>query len=331
MGPLLIWARRVVDDFADDILAAREETGRLTEQAEQAVRTRESMARLTAYLDQLLQRGAPVPARLHKGEHQVSQIYIAARAGCPTKQVNSHLSSERRAGFRDYVRRNPGPCPLSTPVTGTVEGRPWTDSIDFTQTPQLMRHVSAACFIVLAYLTGMRPGEVMALEHGCCPAPSDGDRHLIYGRVFKGVHDQDSNHYSAGPVREVPWVAIPPVVTAIRVLERLAPEGGLLFDASVHTIPRGRVSTDRVFGYEAMRHRIEDFAIWASQLAIPPRNPASETPHTRCRPTSCPPRTADRLPRRERGRHRLSAAWGALPTTDDPHDHVRVALAERLR
>lgn len=194
-----------------------------------------------------------------------------------------------------------------------------------------MRHVSAACFIVLAYLTGMRPGEVMALEHGCCPAPSDGDRHLIYGRVFKGVHDQDSNHYSAGPVREVPWVAIPPVVTAIRVLERLAPEGGLLFDASVHTIPRGRVSTDRVFGYEAMRHRIEDFAIWASQLAIPPRNPASETPHTRCRPTSCPPRTADRLPRRERGRHRLSAAWGALPTTDDPHDHVRVALAERLR
>lgn len=79
MGPLLIWARRVVDDFADDILAAREETGKLTEQAEQAVGTWESMARLTAYLDQLLQRGAPVPARLHKGEHQVSQIYIAAR------------------------------------------------------------------------------------------------------------------------------------------------------------------------------------------------------------------------------------------------------------
>jgi hypothetical protein len=78
----------------------------------------------------------------------------------------------------------------------------------------------------------------------------------------------NGNHYSAGQVREVPWVAIPPVVAAIRVLERLVPEGGLLFDASVHTIPRGRVSTGRVFGYEAMRHRIEDFAIWASQLAV---------------------------------------------------------------
>lgn len=66
----------------------------------------------------------------------------------------------------------------------------------------------------------------------------------------------------------MPWVAIPPVVTAIRVRERLAPEGGLLFDASVHTIPRGRVSTGRVFGYEAMRHRIEDFTAWASQLAV---------------------------------------------------------------
>ncbi|QNE73247.1 hypothetical protein F0344_00070 [Streptomyces finlayi] len=40
-------------------------------------------------------------------------------------------------------------------------------------------------------------------------------------------------------------------------------------------------------------------------------------------PTSCPPRTADRLPRRERGRHRLSAAYGALPTPDDPASRSR--------
>ncbi|MDQ1022360.1 hypothetical protein QFZ43_008909 [Streptomyces afghaniensis] len=111
------------------------------------------------------------------------------------------------------------------------------------------------------------PPVVMGLESGCCPEPPAPGRHLIYGRVFKGVHDQDGNHYSAGQVREVPWVAIPPVVTSIRVLERIAPDG-LLFDSAVHAIPRGRVSTGRVIGFEAMRNRIEDFIVWVSGLAV---------------------------------------------------------------
>ncbi|MEV8196208.1 integrase [Streptomyces sp. NPDC079141] len=267
MGPLLIWALRVVDDFADDILSAQAEMQRLTEQAEQTVGTWESMGRLRTYLDQLVERGAPVPTRWHKGEHQISMTYIAALVGCSPKQVNSHLRTELREGFRDYARRHPGPCPLTTPITGRVAGQPWTEAIDFTEVPQLMRHLSAACFIVLAYLTGMRPGEGMGLESGCCPEPPSPGRHLIYGRVFKGVHDQDGNHYSAGQVREVPWVAIPPVVTAIRVLERIAPDG-LLFDTAVHSIPRGRISTGRVVGFEAMRNRVEDFIAWASGLAV---------------------------------------------------------------
>ncbi|MFJ9406573.1 hypothetical protein [Streptomyces sp. NPDC101393] len=63
MGPLLIWTLRVVDD----VLSAQKETQRLTEQAEQAIGTWESMARLRAYLDQLVERGASVPTRWHKG------------------------------------------------------------------------------------------------------------------------------------------------------------------------------------------------------------------------------------------------------------------------
>lgn len=267
MGPLLIWALRMVDDFADDILTAQQDAQHLTERAEQTAGTRESMARLTRYLDQLVERGAPVPARRLKGEYQVSATYIAAQAGCALRQVNNHLRIERRAGFRDYVRRHPGSCPLPTPVTGTVDGRPWAEALDFTEIPQLMRHLSTACFIVVAYLTGMRPGEVMALESGCCPDPNPPGRHLIYGRVFKGVVDQDGNHLSAGQVREVPWVAIAPVVTAIRVLERIAPDG-LLFDTAAHAIPRGRAATGRTIGFEAMRHRIEDFTAFASELAL---------------------------------------------------------------
>ncbi|MFF2028264.1 hypothetical protein ACFVW2_41670, partial [Streptomyces sp. NPDC058171] len=36
--------------------------------------------------------------------------------------------------------------------------------------------------------------------------------------------------------RDMPWVAIRPVVNAIRVLERMVPEGALLFDHYVHDI-----------------------------------------------------------------------------------------------
>ncbi|MEV5921917.1 integrase [Streptomyces pseudogriseolus] len=317
MGPLLIWALRMVDDFAGDILTAQQDARRLTERAEHTADTRESMARLARYLDQLVERGAPVPARRLKGEYQVSATYIAAQAGCALRQVSNHLRSERREGFRDYVRRHPGPCPLPTPVTGTVDGRPWAAALDFTEIPQLMRHLSTACFIVVAYLTGMRPGEVMALENGCCPEPDPPGRHLIYGRVFKGVLDQDGNHLSAGQPREVPWVAITPVVTAIRVLERIAPDG-LLFDTAAHAIPRGRAATGRTIGFEAMRHRIEDFTAFASELALRldrPQETVCADPHGAIGTARFRRTLAWHIARRPGGLVALAVQYGHLRTT----------------
>ena len=34
-----------------------------------------------------------------------------------------------------------------------------------------MRHLGTAAFIVCAYLTGMRPQEILGLRTGCCPDP----------------------------------------------------------------------------------------------------------------------------------------------------------------
>ena len=83
-----------------------------------------------------------------------------------------------------YGDANPGPCPPATPITGRIDGEPWTAFIDFAETRELMRHPGTACFIVLAYLTGMRPAEVLDLETGCCPDVASG-QHLIYGRKSK--------------------------------------------------------------------------------------------------------------------------------------------------
>ncbi|PJJ05239.1 hypothetical protein BX264_5695 [Streptomyces sp. 2333.5] len=68
--------------------------------------------------------------------------------------------------------------------------------------------------LVCSYLTGMRLEEVLGLRSGRCPEPEGGGRHLIYGHVYKTARDEDGNHLSQGEVRDVPWVAIPPVVAA---------------------------------------------------------------------------------------------------------------------
>ncbi|MER5556866.1 hypothetical protein ABT001_35365 [Streptomyces sp. NPDC002793] len=85
--------------------------------------------------------------------------------------------------------------------------------------------------------------------------------------MFKSAADADGNHHSAGHLREVPWVAVAPVVTAIRVLERIASDGGLLFDAATHAFQNTPTASATSIGQEGPRRRIEAFAAWASALA----------------------------------------------------------------
>ncbi|MGW3974320.1 hypothetical protein ACWEFD_34140 [Streptomyces ardesiacus] len=104
--------------------------------------------------------------------------------------------------------------------------------MDYEETPILVQHLATAAAIVITYLTGMRPQEAQSLRSGCYPDPEpnpDGStpQHLIRSRHYKNVRDSDGHHVSAGEERAVPWVAITPVVNAIRVLERLVPEGEL--------------------------------------------------------------------------------------------------------
>ncbi|MFF2167637.1 integrase [Streptomyces sp. NPDC058175] len=264
MGPLLIWSMRLVDDFADDILAAWAETKRLTQLADDAPGGPAAAAALHA----LIAAEALLPARLHRGRMLLARSYIGGVTGATRHQINGVGQQERLVAA---VARRPGPCPLPTPVTGQVAGRPWREKIDFTETGRLMRHLGTAAFIVCSYLTGMRPGEVLGLRTGCCPDPqpdADGTigRHLIRGHEYKNATDEDGNHQSAGEERDVPWVAIAPVVQAIRVLERMVPDGALLFDGVVHDMAF-RKSGAGSLKHPGLRARIRHFIAWANAEA----------------------------------------------------------------
>jgi integrase len=201
------------------------------------------------------------------GYPTLARRYIGGMTGASRAQIETRVSS-REAGLGGQRSRA---MPSEHTVTGRIAGRPWRTAIDFNEARPLIRHLGTAAFIVCAYLTGMRPGEILGLRTGCCPDPvplADGrpGRHLIRGLVFKTATDEDGNHQSGGAERGVPWVAITPVVNAIRVLEQMVPDGHLLFDHEVHDPVSHRPGTGSL-KTSSLRERIEDFTAWANQEA----------------------------------------------------------------
>lgn len=321
MGPLLIWAIRVVDDYAEDILAAAAERRRLRAAALTNPGTPEALAALHSYIDGRLASDQPLPTHMHSGRRCLNTHYVAGTTGASHNQVHSRLGT---ASWKQAVSQRPGPCPLHIPVTGTIGGQPWRQAVDFNEALDLLRHLTAACFIVIAYLTGMRPGEVLALKAGCCPDPApdeNGDlpQHMIYGHVYKTARDGDGNHLSAGVLREAPWVAIAPVVHAVRVLERIVPGDALLFDHRSHYLGKGTVqSGDGSLRIATVRGRIEEFVTWANAEAaalgrahevIPP------DPHGRIGTERFRRTLAWHIARRPGGLVALAIQYGHLRTT----------------
>lgn len=295
MGPLLIWAIRFVEDLADDILTAHAEARRLHQAAHSQQSTPAGRLALNAYLTQRVAGGAPLPATVQNGKPALPRAYVAAMTGASLRQV-AHAST--KLNLAALVTANPCLCPLDVPVTGRINGRPWREVIDYTEAETLLKHLVTAAFIVCSYLTGARPQEVLGLRAGCCPDPEPGpdgqsDRHvlrvrpedvapgldeedaedaeephlLIRGHHYKTATDPDTGHYlPGGAERAVPWVAITPVVNAIRVLECFVPDGELLFAAAIHDPTHARHRTGSLGNY-AIAVRLEDFVTWVNNEA----------------------------------------------------------------
>lgn len=247
MGPLLIWALRVVDDFSEDILRAIDRREEILTQSELTPPTPAGWTALEEYLGGLTTAGISPPSRAAGNRSGLAAKYISFVTGASIRQVHRQVIE---GPWREHLLSASGPAPVLTELVGQIDGLPWTEFIDYSEVEALRRHLITAAYIAVSYLTGMRPREVQGLEKGCCPDPESG-RHLIYSRVFKTALDDEGNHVPQGVLRDVPWVAIDPVVKAIRIAERLTQEGYLFGGV----IP------------ETMKKRIENFTMWASDLA----------------------------------------------------------------
>ncbi|MGW2539493.1 hypothetical protein ACWC5I_01110 [Kitasatospora sp. NPDC001574] len=278
MQMTLFWALRFVEDFSEDILAAHAEhldlhaktpdtRRRYAPAGSRQTRHRpgELAVKVRAYLDGLRERGEPLPGKRDKdGTLKIDWRHLGRIMDC--------AGSIETYSTGDLVRQCGLPIgedvPLDAPITAVLDGRPWRRRrIGYHEAPVLARLLATACFIIVAYLSGARPGEVLNLRRGCVERDEANDLWLMRGLFFKGAKDKDGNKLPAGQHRRDPWVVVEIVARSIAVMERLHPHH-LLFPNRIepyHSTSRKgvkRKGTARTDGVVA--EDLKSFTAWVN-------------------------------------------------------------------
>ncbi|CRK56931.1 hypothetical protein [Alloactinosynnema sp. L-07] len=152
-------------------------------------------------------------------------------------------------------------------VTGftTIGHRTWrSTSVEATELVELLRHVTTACFLVTAYLSGIRTGEALNLRRGCITHDTKLGQIFLSGQQMKTSDDRRERS-----PRTIPWVVTEPVAHAISVLEDLTP-GPVLFPlgefCSPQWIDASRHSCRRSSSITA---NIAEFIAWFNSSIVP--------------------------------------------------------------
>jgi integrase len=244
IAPLLRWSLKYITVFSADILTARAELEALQERQKALIagekRLSESMRRqrrrdrLIAYLEQLRAngRGVPIWMTAHNGAVRKDPISGANTPPINAHLIHLHIGIDAQAEPAEHVLLRRATKTLVRDAiaefgteTGGMDtavstdpdtGTPWRPRFD-AKTPLFEeRMLQSACYIVCAYLTGMRDCEVQAMRTGCLHVrrSEDGliERYQIRSTVYKrrDVRGQPES-----------WITIEPVAKAIIVLERL--------------------------------------------------------------------------------------------------------------
>jgi integrase len=276
MSSLLAWSLRFVEVFADDIVAAaqvyhplhgaaREYDGRYSQRRGLgSVRTapkltREDKAnRANVFIAQLRAEGGGLPGRIRDGRRELDIAHIRVVLGIPNLPrdgIVERILLESGLPIENIAAALPGSS------VSSLEGQPWLpESIAFTLVPVLERHLRTACMVVIAYLSGMRPGEVLNLRRGC--VSKIGELWAIDGLTFKGIKDADGGKAAEGVDRQIPWIVVEQAANAVAVLERLHNED-LLFPASA--LRRADNSADRSVRSRECAEQIAAFTKWVNE------------------------------------------------------------------
>ena len=169
-------------------------------------------------------RGGVLPESRRGAGWVAAEYLISLNGGGINKK---DFSNWRRLGKGEYRVDPAVPQPIPVEIAGTIEGRPWTERIDFRDLAKLQRIFQAAATILVCACTGMRGAECVSLETGALrsvPRPDGALSYRIDGHIFKAVRDEDDQQDRDG--KQWVWATIKPGADAVAALEALAAQKG---------------------------------------------------------------------------------------------------------
>ena len=275
-GPLLGWSMRFTTDFAGDILAACRQWH---EYRHRWPVTRRNVlgSDVRRLLAERVARQQPLPGR----DGCVNMFFLARAIGCSRKVLDKLATEVDHAaavvGLTDWTT-------YELAINGRLDGRPWISGIavhsrDPDSLETLSRLLQAACYVIIAFLSGMRDSEVKHLRRGCLQVIRDADgrpyRWKLASLAFKGERDPAGTPAT--------WVVGEPVARAIEVLQELQPAAEDLLFAVLpygHAAGPASRSASPAIGTSATNRQINELAAWISDYCrardrgdgIPPVN-----------------------------------------------------------
>ncbi|MBT2448026.1 integrase [Streptomyces sp. ISL-43] len=311
MEALLAWALLMVEQIGPDIRDAWQEYTQLCrgEHPSQEIYSGAAGPRLHTYVDFCRRTGTPLPGTPGPGAPEINYGHVRRLIGLDDR------SQFGLAQKRWLTQQNVTVAEHSTvgAITGQIQGRPWRDTpLTVGELPGLWRRLTGALFTVVCYLSGMRPGEVLALRRGCRGADETTGQLVVHGHRGKGYDRAPDTPERVEPTR--PWVVVDAVHEAIALLESLH-EQPHLFPAQLRP-GSFRPSATHARTCESANRDIADFAAWVNQSfcradgSVPiPDDPAGNLNASRFRRT-----LARFIVRRPRGLIAAALQYGHVDT-----------------
>jgi hypothetical protein len=232
LAPMLHAALFYVHTASGDLLAAaREIVGLQAARSPGPLPKGAAARRVTAFIEKRRRAGRGIPAL---PSHEAGKRPGAAIVGGVVQAPNTSLA-DLLAGVRCgqrvlHLYQQAGvelgyeEGGLDTPMSPwPATAAPWRPRLERASLATETGHLRTACWIVIAYLSGMRDAEVRELRRDCMATTIGEDgrvRHLLRGRVFK-------HRKLAGDDAE--WVVLDVVHQAVEVLLQLNDDPTHLF------------------------------------------------------------------------------------------------------
>ncbi|TCC35876.1 hypothetical protein [Kribbella speibonae] len=235
--PWEVWSSTVaaawsfIDRFSDDIIRAHEIARSLPERPRGPYGQRAKRV-----LEEHLEHGGKIPlhtgfARSPRPRGRPNKLLLAILLRINPSILNPthHSYNQRMDELLDELATDPARTSFGGVTEATVrielpDGTrvPWVSELGRREIEYLISVLRAACYVLIAALTGMRDSELQALA-GNCVTQTDGLPALT-GEQFKGERGDHA--------RERSWWAPTPVIKAVQVLTRITLNPEKLFARS---------------------------------------------------------------------------------------------------